>query len=179
MSEQNRPQHPRKPQQQSNQQQGYPQQEPYNSPQQGQQPYYPQNPQQQNYQQRQPIPQGRPMPPQAPPPVYQQPLPAQQPAPQPEKIYVEKKSNPLMMVLKVLAFPFVKIFQIIGNTLAIIFQEMVRSIVNFVFGIILLVIFVALVGGYIFALIETDFDFVQALPEMLNVFQSILGMGGG
>lgn len=175
MSDQNRPQQPRRPRQQSNQQQGYPQQEPYHQPQQGQQPTYPQ---QQNYQQGQPVPQGRPMPPPAPPAQYNQPLPAQQPAPQPEKIYVEKKSNPLITVLKILAFPFVKIFQIIGNTLAIIFQEMVRSIVNFVFGIILLVIFVALVGGYIFALIETDFDFVQAVPEMLNVFQSILGMGG-
>ena len=165
MSQQNYPQQPRQPNQQ-----GYPQQ--------GQQPPYPQNPQQQSYQQGQPVPQGRPMPPQAPPPHYNQPLPAQQPAPQPEKIYVEKKSNPLMMVLKVLAFPFVKIFQIIGGTLTIIFQEMVRSIVNFVFGLILLIIFVALVGGYIFALIQTDFDFVQAVPEMWTVFQSILGMGG-
>ena len=165
MSQQNYPQQPRQPNQQ-----GYPQQ--------GQQPPYPQNPQQQNYQQGQPVPQGRPMPPQAPPPHYNQPLPAQQPAAQPEKIYVEKKSNPLVMVLKVLAFPFVKIFQIIGGTLTIIFQEMVRSIVNFVFGLILLIVFVALVGGYIFALIQTDFDFVQAVPEMWTVFQSILGMGG-
>ncbi|GAB5493272.1 MAG: hypothetical protein Phog2KO_34870 [Phototrophicaceae bacterium] len=118
------------------------------------------------------------MPPQAPQPVYRQQLPPQQPAPQPQKIYIEKKSNPLITGLKMIAFPFVKVFQMIAGVFTIILQEMVRSIVSFVLGLALLALFVALVGGYIFALIQTDFDFVAAVPEMWVIFQSLLGMGG-
>lgn len=156
MSQQNYPQRPNNPQQQSSQQ-GY---------------------SQQNYQQgAQQAPQGRPMPPQAPPPNYQQALPPKQDT-QPEKVYVERGTNPILMVIKVITYPFVKILQVVGSALAIVFQEMVRSIVNFVFGLILLALFVALVVGYVYALIQVEYDFAAALPEMFRIFGNFFGFGG-
>lgn len=183
MSQPNRPpqrnnqqQRPR-PQNPQQGQQAYPQNpnQPYQA-QQGQQPYPPQQsgyPQQQGQQ----APYGRPMPPPAPAPDYQQPLPPQQPS-QPEKIYLEKRSNPVMMVLTVLAYPFVKLFQLIGNIFSIILQELVRSLVSFVLGITLLIVFVALIAGYGYALYLTNFDFGAALPEMFRLFGSLVGFGG-
>ena len=82
-----------------------------------------------------------------------------------------------MIVLKAIAFPFVKLAQILGNALSIIFQELVRSIVNFVLGIILLIVFVAIVAGYGYALYLTEFDFAAAVPEMFRIFGSFFGFG--
>lgn len=197
MSQQNRPKRPRpknnqprNPQQgqpaypQNPQQQGYPPQQgqqpsyPQNPqqqgypPQQGQQPSYPQNPQQQGYPPQRQAP-GYPQAPQA---NYSQPLPPQQPS-QPEKIYVERKSNPLMTIFKVITYPFVKLFQLIGNIFKIILEELVRSIVSFVLGVILLIVFVAIVAGYGYALYLTDFNFAAAVPEMFRIFGSFFGFG--
>jgi|GEM_PF-4149348 len=137
----------------------------------------PQHPQQPYPQQGQQTPYSRPMPPPAPAPDYQQPYPQQQPS-QPETVYIEKKSNPIMMVLKVIAYPFIKLLQLIGNVFAIILQELVRSVVSFIFGVTLLIVFVALVAGYGYALYLTNFDFEAALPEMFRIFGSLIGFGG-
>ena len=159
------PQHPRQGQDSYSQNPQQPGQPP-----QGQQAYYPQNPQQPGY-----PPQGQYIPP-PPPANYSQPYPQQQPS-QPEKIYVERKSNPLMMILKAIAFPFVKLAQMIANVFTIILQELIRSIVSFVLGIILLIVFVAIVAGYGYALYLTNFNFAAAVPEMFNIFASFFGFG--
>lgn len=164
MSQQRPPQRNNRPSQQQNNQR---------PPQQGNQQANTQQP----YSQQ--APQGRPMPPQAPAPNYNQPLPQrqapyQQPVQQapPQKIYVEKKRNPFMMILKAIAYPFVKVAQLIGNVFAIILQELVRSIVSFVLGVLLLISFIVLVIGYGYALVQTNFNFVQAVPEMFAIFGS-------
>ena len=81
------------------------------------------------------------------------------------------------MILKAIAYPFVKVAQLIGNVFAIILQELVRSVVSFILGVILLVGFVVLIIGYGYALIQTDFNFVQAVPEMFAIFGSFFGFG--
>ncbi|MEM9953031.1 MAG: hypothetical protein AAF846_15610 [Chloroflexota bacterium] len=127
-------------------------------------------------------PQGRPMPPRSPqapqnqslPQRPAQAMPTSQPS-QPEKIYVERKSNPVMMVIKVITFPFVKLVQMIVRIITIIIEELVRSLVSFIFGVILLLGVLILLVGYGYALVQVDFNFVEAIPEMFRIFRGLLG----
>ncbi|MEO1164653.1 MAG: hypothetical protein AAFV98_12765 [Chloroflexota bacterium] len=162
-----------------NPQGGYPQQRPPQYPPQQQTGY----PQRQAAHANQPYPpQGQanpnqPYPPQRQTPYYQQ---AQRPAPVPSS-----GTSPLEVIgklvggfFKVLAYPFVKIAQIVGRVFTIILEEMVRTVVSFIMGLVMIGLLFALIVGYAVALVSVDFNFVAAVPEMFRMFGQLVGVGG-
>lgn len=118
-------------------------------------------------------PQNRPMPPTAPPPRYAQALPAQRAS---DSAAPRQRPNYILAGFKVLLYPFVKIVQMIGRLLTIILEEMVRSVVRFVLGVLVIGMFIGGIVLYGYALIQTNFDFVGAFPEMLTILRAFLGI---
>jgi hypothetical protein len=125
----------------------------------------PQRPQRrQNQQQTGPYPPQQAYPPA---PQYQQAAPA---APAPAH-----GGNPIITGLKWLFWPFLKIGGWILGLFNVIIHEILRSAVRLVFSIILFGIFIAISAAYIIALIETDYNFSQAISVMI---QNIMGLFG-
>jgi hypothetical protein len=153
MSQQNRPQRPRRPAQAPNQQ-SYPPQAP------NQQGYPPQTPNQQGY-------------PPLPPTQHQQPpLPPQQ-----VNIVHSQKTNPILIVLSIIAWPFAKTFELARHIIGIIIEEMLRGVIRFVFGIIFLVVFFAMLAAffvYIVAFVQVGFSFSEAFPRMIEIITGLL-----
>lgn len=100
------------------------------------------------------------------------------PPPPVQVLEVRHKSNWFLNFLKMLAFPFVKFFGFIAHLISIVIQEMLRSVVRFIMGLILLGIFLTLIGIYGFALMDSNFDFLQAMSLSLERIMAFFGMGG-
>ena len=138
-----------------------PQQRPQRRQNQQQQGQYPP---QQGYQQPQYPPQQA----YPPAPQYQQAAPA---APAP----TARGGNPLLTGLKWLFWPFLKIGGWILGLFNVIIHEILRSAVRLVFSIILFGIFIAISAAYTIALMQTNYNFSEAIPVMI---QNIMGLFG-
>lgn len=163
------------PPQQGNAQAPYPPQQQHRPQQQNQQAPYPQ---QRPVQQQQAYGQAR-QPHQHPPQqgVYQRPQPRYAPPPSSGASPFEQVGKLIGGFFKVLAYPFVKFAQLIGRIVTIILEEMVRTVVSFIMGIVMLVVLGALVVGYVVALIAVDFNPIAAVPEMFGMFGQLIGLG--
>jgi hypothetical protein len=132
-----------------------PQQRPQRQRQQGQ------TPPQQGYQQQ-------PQQSYPPTPQYQQ-MPAQTPS-QPAR-----GGNPILTALKWLFWPFLKIGGWILGLFNVIIHEILRSAVRLVFSLIFFSILIALGIAYFMALTQTNYNYSEAIPVII---QNITGLFG-
>ena len=121
-----------------------------------------------------PTPQRRTPP--APPPREAASLPERSAQPPAERIVVqqEKRTNPLLTLLKIVTWPFAKVISGILWLIGLVVQEMVRSVVRFILGLIFFAALIAITTAYIYALIETNYDFVAAITVMFEVLLQFL-----
>lgn len=103
------------------------------------------------------------------PPQYQQ-MPQQAPLPQ------AKGSNPLLSGLKWLFWPFLKVGGWILGLFNVIIHEILRSAVRMVFSLILSVIVIAISAAYVMALMQTNYNFSEAFPRMIQNIMGLFGM---
>jgi hypothetical protein len=149
MSQENRPQQPNRPPQEPNQQ-GYP----------------PQQLNQQDY-----LPQNYPIPPQSPT-QYPHQAPVQQ-------VLVTHKQhrNPVLSVLFVLMWPFARVFELARHIIGIIIEEMLRGVIRFIFGLIFIAVFFAMLAVffvYLVAFVQVGFNFADAFPRMIEIITGLL-----
>jgi hypothetical protein len=90
----------------------------------------------------------------------------------------QSADNPVLRGLKMLWYPFGKLFGFITWLVSTIIQEMLRSVVRFVVGIVLMAAMVAVTGLFVSSLIEVQFDFTQVLPTMVEQVARLFGAGG-
>jgi hypothetical protein len=103
------------------------------------------------------------------PPQYQQ-------TPQAAPIIQQARAtNPILTGVKWLFWPFLKIGSWFFGLINVIIHEILRSAVRLVFSIILFGIFIAISAAYIIALMQTNYDFSQAIPVMIDNIMGLFG----
>jgi hypothetical protein len=127
--------------------------------------------------------QQRPKRPQPPQQAQQSPYPAQQgqyppqyqQLPQAAPVQAPSGNNPILTGIKWLLWPFLKVGGWILGLFNVIIQEILRSAVRMVFGVILFGIFIAISAAYIIALMQTNYDFSAAIPVMIDNIMGLFG----
>jgi hypothetical protein len=84
-------------------------------------------------------------------------------------------NNPILTGVKWLLWPFLKVGGWILGLFNVIIQEILRSAVRMVFGVILFGIFIAISAAYIIALMQTNYDFSAAIPVMIDNIMGLFG----
>jgi len=102
-------------------------------------------------------------------PAFQQPTPSapqqNMPQPAPERIVIVQKSsgNPVTAFFNLITLPFRKVFAAILWLVRVIIAAMLRSVISFIVGIIMMILFAVFVSVYGFALVDSNMNAVQAL----------------
>jgi len=108
-------------------------------------------------------------------------MPCQPPPPQPEPVMIVQRqsgANPIGVFLRVITWPFRKIFGAVAWLVGVIIAAMIRSVVSFIVGLVLLALVVALITTYGVALWDSNMNTLQAFSLMLErittFFQTLL-----
>jgi hypothetical protein len=134
-----------------------------------------QRPQRQRQQGQYPPQQGYQQQPQYPPQQAYPPTPQYQQVPVQAPTQPQRGGNPLLTGLKWLFWPFLKVGGWILGLFNVIIHEILRSAVRMVFSVIFFGIFIGLGIAYFMALTQTNYNYSEAIPVMI---QNIMGLFG-
>jgi len=92
------------------------------------------------------------------------------PQPQRETIVIikEEPGSNLLLLLRAVLWPFAKVFSALRWLVALIISTLLRSILSFIVGIVLIAIGVTLLITFGNALLNTNFDLVDAFTLSVN-----------